>query len=136
MAIAVVETKMWHSNTSKRPVPLSVVVATSQPWPELCMCLDSLHAQAVRTEAEVVVADATGRGLPEDVAQRYPEVKWLKVPGVSVLQLRAVAMSRTCGDVVAITEDHCRVAADWCERILAAHRQYPGGGLSTGRASS
>lgn len=89
------------------------------------MCLDSLHLQAIRVGAEVVVADATGRGLPEDVAQRYPEVKWLKVPGASVLQLRAVAMSRTCGDVVAVTEDHCRVAPDWCDRILAAHREYP-----------
>ncbi len=108
-----------------RVVPLSVIVATSQPWPELRMCLDSLHVQAVRAGAEVVVGDGTGQGLPEDVARRYPEVTWLKVQGASVLQLRALAMSHTSGEVVAVTEDHCRVAPDWCERILEAHKRYP-----------
>jgi hypothetical protein len=39
--------------------------------------------------------------------------------------LRALAMSESRGEVVAITEDHCRVAPDWCERILAAHKQHP-----------
>ena len=106
-------------------VPLSIIVATSQPWPEVRMCLDSLHHQATQIGAEVIVGDASGQELPEDAAMRYPEVTWLKIPGASVFQLRALGMSQSRGEVVAITEDHCRVAPDWCDRILAAHKQHP-----------
>jgi hypothetical protein len=103
------------------------------------MCLDSLHGQVTEAGAEVIVADSTGQGLPEDTARRYPEVAWLKVPGASVFQLRALAMSRSRAEVVAITEDHCRVAPDWCERILAAHKEHPdaaaiGGSVENGAA--
>jgi hypothetical protein len=28
-------------------------------------------------------------------------------------------------EIIAVTEDHCRVAPDWCEQILAAHRDHP-----------
>jgi Glycosyl transferase family 2 len=102
---------------------LSVVIATTQPWPEIAGCLASLVGQAGATGAEVIVADATGRGLPGRDA--FPEVQWLTAPGGSVFQLRALAMSKARGEIVAVTEDHCRVAPDWCEAIIAAHREHP-----------
>jgi hypothetical protein len=83
------------------------------------MCLDSLHAQAQKIGAEVLVADCSGSALPDDHGLRYPEVTWLKLPGASVFQARATAMSQARGQVVAITEDHCRVHLDWCEQIVA-----------------
>lgn len=106
------QTQLRQSESHNQDIALSVIIATSQPWPELRMCLDSLHNQAVQAGAEVIVADGTGRGLPDDVTGRYPEVTWLKAPGCSVPQLRALAMSQACGEVVAVTEDHCRVAPD------------------------
>jgi hypothetical protein len=101
------------------------VIATTQPWPEVRACLDSLHNQAQAAGAEVILADGCGQGLTEEAASSYPEVIWLKAPGASVFYLRALAMSRARGEIIAVTEDHCRVKPDWCERVIAAHKQYP-----------
>jgi hypothetical protein len=106
-------------------VPLSIVIATTKAWPEIQSCLESLHKQAQTVEAEVVVGDGHGQGLPPDVAERYPEVKWIKWPGGSVFFLRELAMTKAVGDVVAVTEDHCTVTPGWCEQILKAHREHP-----------
>ena len=105
--------------------PLSIVIATTRPWPEIEPCLESLHGQAQAVGAEVLVGDGHGRGLPADVAERYPEVKWIKWPGGSVFFLRELAMTQAHGDIVAVTEDHCTVTRGWCERMLKAHRDHP-----------
>src|SRR4029453_8202728 len=78
---------------------LSVVIATTQPWPEIAGCLASLVGQAGATGAGVILADAAGRGLPGGDA--FPEVQWLTAPGGSVFQLRALAMSKARGEIVA-----------------------------------
>ncbi|MBU6480042.1 MAG: glycosyltransferase family 2 protein [Nitrospirae bacterium] len=106
-------------------VPLSVVIATTKAWPEIEPCLESLHKQAQAVGAEVLVGDGHGQGLPPDVAERYPEVTWIRWPGGSVFFLRELAMTKAVGDVVAVTEDHCTVTPGWCERILKVHRDHP-----------
>ena len=108
--------------TQARP-PLSVVIGATQPWPEIRGCLDSLYAQASAAGVEILVADGTGRALPEN--SPYPEVRRLESLGATVFQLRALAMAEAQGEIVAVTEDHCRVAPDWCGQILRAHREFP-----------
>ncbi len=103
--------------------PLSVIVATTQPWPEIRLSLDSFYSQACEAGAEIIVADATGRGLPDDAC--YPRARRLVSLGKTVFQLRALGMAESTGEVVAVTEDHCRVAPDWCAQILRAHREWP-----------
>jgi hypothetical protein len=112
-------------SASEQSIPLSVVVATTQAWPEVTICLDSLHEQAVAEHAEVLVVDGHGGGLPDSELARYPEVTRLLMPQASAVQMRTAAMLRARGDIVAITEDHCRLAPGWCRRILDAHREYP-----------
>jgi GT2 family glycosyltransferase len=106
-------------------VPLSIVVATTHPWPEVERTLDSLWEQAREVGAEMVVVDGDGQGLPEDFTARYPGTLVLKKPGASVFVLRALGMQHTSGEIVAITEDHCRVCPDWCRKLLETHRRYP-----------
>jgi len=53
--------------SARRP-PLSVVIATTKPWPEMRATLDSLLPQARDLGAEVIVADGDGRGLPDPPA--------------------------------------------------------------------
>jgi hypothetical protein len=110
---------------ARHPCPLTVIVATTQPWPELDLCLASLHAQAMAAGAEVVVVDGDGRGWPAEAGRRYPGVTAMSMPGASVLQMRARAMAAARGAIVAVTEDHCRVAPDWCSRLMAAHDEHP-----------
>jgi hypothetical protein len=103
--------------------PLAVIVATTQPWPSVAVALDSLYAQAVALGAEVIVMDGHGRAL--DGEDRYPCVEWVRRPGLTVFQLRGRGLRMARGEVTAVTEDHCRVAPDWCRSVLAAHADRP-----------
>jgi hypothetical protein len=120
-------------------LPLSVVVATNSPWPHARMCLDALTGQARAVGAEIILADGCGRALPEGGDGAYPELTWLKAPGESAFRLRWLGMARARGEIVAVTEDHCRVRPGWCERIVEAHRDDPsaaaiGGAVENGTA--
>jgi hypothetical protein len=110
---------------TERVVPLSIIVGTTQPWPEMAVCLDSIHDHAQELDAEILVVDGHGSGLPADIATRYPQVTPIRIPGASIFQMRAHAMLRARGELIAVTEDHCRVASDWCRQIIAAHRDWP-----------
>jgi hypothetical protein len=124
---------------AKRP-PLSIVVATTKPWPEIEGCLDSLLKQAKTIGAEILVADGNGRGLPDMGSGSYEGVIWLKELGASVFGLRKLGMRQARGDIIA-TEDHCRVTSDWCEQIIQSHKDYPdaaaiGGAVDNGATTS
>jgi hypothetical protein len=43
-----------------------------------------------------------------------------------VFELRARAVEQARGEIIALTEDHCIVGADWCAQILEAFRRNPG----------
>jgi hypothetical protein len=105
-------------------VPLSVVVATTQPWPEARGCLESLHDQVRERGGEIVLAHR-GDGFDADAARTYPLVTPVVAPGRSANELRGIALEHVRGEIVAITEDHCVVAPDWCGRHLDAHRTHP-----------
>lgn len=120
---------------------LSIVVATTHPWPEVREALESLRDQAAALGAEILLVDGDGAGFPETEARDHPNVRVLERRGASVFALRAHGLSRARGDIVAITEDHCRVAPDWCARILDAHREHPaaaavGGAVENGATTS
>ena len=106
-------------------VPFSVVVGTTQPWPELRECLESFYSEAVEAGGEVIVLDCNGRGLPADAAVRYPGVHHVSEDGASIYRLRSLGLASARGDVVLITEDHCRPRPGWCAGHLRAHARDP-----------
>lgn len=105
-------------------LPLSVVIATVDPWPAVAAVLESVLAQTEAVGGEVVIADGHGQGLPDGA--EYPSVVTVRRPGASIFQARASGLARARGRIVAVTEDHCRVAPDWCEAVLAAFDGEPG----------
>jgi hypothetical protein len=107
------------------PFKLAVVVATTEPWPTVRECLDKMCLQARAVGAEIILADGGGSAVTEEYLRRNENVRWLKLPGMSVFGLRAQAFAATEADIIAMTEDHCLVNPDWCERILEAHNQHP-----------
>lgn len=122
-------------------LPLSAVAATTQPWPEVQPLLESLREQIAAVGGEIVLGDGSADGLPDAAHARYPRLRVLHQPGASVFQLRAACVAASAGAVVAITEDHCVAAPDWCERILAAHRDHPeaaaiGGAVENGATAT
>jgi len=96
---------------------LSVVVTCTQPWPEVRGCLDRIAPQARCDDIEVIVADGSAGGLD---AVTTDHVRWLRLPGRGPHELRLAGLEEARGDVVAITEDHCDVAPDWCAQVLEA----------------
>jgi hypothetical protein len=105
---------------------LSIIVATVDPWPAARACLDSLVGQSPDGSIEIIVADGNEHALPAD--QIPPRVRWLHAGGRSVFQLRALGLDAARGEIVAFTEDHCRVAPDWCRRLMELHDLYPAAG--------
>ncbi len=100
---------------------LSVVVTTILPWPALQMTMDSVYEQARTLDAEIIVG-MRETGLPQGA---YPEAVRLVEPSGTLLSLRATAFARARGEVIGMTEDHCRVRPDWCEAVLRAHAARP-----------
>src|SRR5436853_7812841 len=100
---------------------LSVVIATTHPWPELEMTLASLWGQIQELKAELIIVDGDGKGVPADFNVRFPGAVYLQKIGGSVFALRSLGMQRAGGEIVAVTEDHCRLGPDWCATLLQRH---------------
>ena len=105
--------------------PISVVLSAQEPWPAARRALDALHPQVAAADGEIVLGIATPAALPPDLAVRYPAVRVVEVPNASVFRLRAAALAECRAPIVALTEDHAYVDADWCRRVLAAHAEHP-----------
>ena len=93
--------------------PISVVVATTHPWPEIAPCLAALEPQVERLGGEIVVGDGDGRGV--DPAAVGPTVRVVTEVGGTVFSLRALGLAAARGEVVALTEDHCVPSEDWVQ---------------------
>jgi hypothetical protein len=105
-------------------IALSVVVPTCHGWPSVRPCLERLRDQAQACGAEVIVADGSAGPAPPAGAL-WNGVVWLRDRGAGVFALRALARRAARGAILAVTEDHCLVAPDWCLRILQAHAARP-----------
>jgi Glycosyl transferase family 2 len=102
---------------------LSVLIATPHGWPAIRPCLERLREQALAAGAEVIVAAGGGPAPPAEAL--WPGLVWLHRSGLGVFALRALAREVARGAVVAVTEDHCVVAPDWCRRILDMFASHP-----------
>jgi hypothetical protein len=112
--------------------PISVILATSDPWPDLARCLEALEPQVSDLGGELIVGDAHGGALQADRVAKSRCLVWIPRPGASVFDLRALAAERARGEVVAATEDHCVVAPDWCAEIIRGFALNPGALALTG----
>jgi hypothetical protein len=93
--------------------------------------LRSVEHQAHTHGAEIVVVDGDGNALPDEPDPGGPVV-WRRAPGRDVFELRALGAAQARGTVIAITEDHCLVAPDWCQRTIAAHAEHPDAAVVAG----
>lgn len=120
------------------PITITALMATIRGWPAARQALEHLVGQTVAAGGEVIVADASDNPPPthEEMDALGGQVRWLSLPGKSVFQLRLAAYRAARGEIVAITEDHCHVAPDWIERILAAHARFPEAGVIGGAVTN
>jgi hypothetical protein len=106
-------------------LPLSVILATTEPWPDLANCLEVLAPQVASVGGEIIVGDGHGAALDASRAADSTQLSWVRLPGASVFELRARAVERARGEIIALTEDHCLVGRDWCQQILHVFSTHP-----------
>jgi hypothetical protein len=99
---------------------ISVLLPTTHGWPAVSAALEALLSQRDAPPFEILLLDGHGAAL--DAAPAHPAVRWLRFPGADNFALRAAGVAAARGSIVAISEDHCIVPADWVASIEAAHR--------------
>ena len=119
---------------------ISITIGTGQGWPEVRDAVASAEVAAARVGGEVIVTDGSDHDAPPDGALSGL-TRWESLPGSSIFQLRSLGYRLARAPIVGITEDHCRVAPDWAERMLAAHAAHPsaiavGGSVENGATGS
>jgi hypothetical protein len=72
--------------------------------------------------SELVVVDGSGTAGPDDLP---PGVRWIRQEPGSVFQLREAGYREVRGEIVAVTEDHCRPAPGWMDALRRAYREHP-----------
>jgi hypothetical protein len=113
-------------------LPLSVILATIEPWPDLANCLKVLAPQVAAVGGEIIVGDGHGEALDASTVAASDRLSWVRIPGASVFELRARAVEQARGEIVALTEDHCIVGDDWCRQVLDGFRLNPAAMAVTG----
>lgn len=102
--------------------PISIVVASTKPWPRLATLVEELGGQARDAGAEVIIVDGSGNGTPQDLGVPFVVVHR---PGMDVFQLRAEALPFARGELVALLEDHTYPDPDYCARLVQAFAENP-----------
>ncbi|MFQ5875792.1 MAG: glycosyltransferase [Dehalococcoidia bacterium] len=105
---------------------ISVVIASVNGPPMIDECLVSLANQKGDVNAEVIVVDVTGEDTVCLIKEKFPWVKLQTFPERRTIpELRAIGLSQSSGDIVAVIEDHCITDERWFEGIVSAHRKHP-----------
>jgi hypothetical protein len=119
---------------------ISIVVSTMDGMPAIAGAAETFKIAAEAVGGEVVIVDGSGRPPPSPQTLDG-HVTWLERPGLSVFQMRSIGYRAARAPIIAITEDHCRVPADWAGRMLDAHAAHQdavavGGSVENGATGS
>lgn len=107
----------------KKPDLSVVVVVLTGRKDRISRCLSALTQQLDAPATEIIVPCAESIADLPTLRSEFPEVTFLGVNGKrTYAELRTIGVRASQGRVVAITEDHCTVAPDWCAQILLAHQ--------------
>jgi hypothetical protein len=104
-------------------LPLSVLIPTRRGWGAAEPAVRSFMAEVPPEWGEIVVLDGSGTMPPE--GELAENVRWIAHKAGSVFQLRAAGYREVRGDIVAVTEDHCRAVPGWADTVMRAHREHP-----------
>lgn len=104
---------------------ISIVVGTVDGWPDIQAAVRSWEVAASAVSGEVIVVDGSNLPRPPP-AELDPTTIWIQRRGASVFQLRDLGYRMARAEIVAVTEDHCRVPTGWGREMLDAHAAHPG----------
>lgn len=106
------------TDSEAAPIRLSMVIAAWNGAEALERCLDSLGRWSAVTEIVV----AANCAIPDSLAARFSRVRFLSLSAAAVVpELRSAGILASSGEIIALTEDHCRCRPGWSEEIVRAH---------------
>jgi glycosyltransferase involved in cell wall biosynthesis len=111
----------WKPREETAALPLSIVLAAERVEEHLASALERLVPQAKAAGAEIFVGLCEPCATPE----RWPLVRFFTDPAADVAGLRAQGAAQARGEIIAFTDEHAVVPADWCERLRREHRAHP-----------
>lgn len=103
---------------------ISIVIACVNGLPYIERCLASIDGQDTNESFEVIVADRCNTACREAV-ERYRWATRITAAHdrATIPELRALAIRRSRGKIIAITEDHCVAPPGWLKAIVQAHAE-------------
>jgi len=138
---------MYSGSTDRGPSPsdgsgskeaamldVSVIVATRGRPEQIAGCVESILANG--GAFEVLFVDQSDDASTELALAGYladPRLRYLRSATRGVSAARNAGIAATTGRLVAFTDDDCRVAPDWIERMLAVFRADPAVAVVCGR---
>jgi GT2 family glycosyltransferase len=113
---------------------VAVVIPSARRETRLAFALDALARQTFpRDRFEVVVVRGDDRGPTVSAPDQLP-VRFMSIaPDAGPAAKRNVGWRATTAPLVAFTDDDCRPAADWLERLVEAASGEPGDYILQGR---
>jgi GT2 family glycosyltransferase len=115
---------------------ISVVIVSLLGLPVIDECLRALENQKGRFDTEIIVVSPNLNKASDYIKENFPRVKLIQTAErLGIPQLRALGMSQTTGDIIAVTEDCCIPNENWFAEIIKAHQsEYDviGGAIENG----
>lgn len=98
---------------------VSVVIATRNRDTHVAACLETVLANTGFDE--LLIVDQSDGAATENVVSRYTDqrLRYVRTPTRGVTSGRNVGIELSHGDIVAFTDDDCRVMADWVPSLTA-----------------
>lgn len=121
-------------NNDKKP-DYSVIIGlvSTEDNDRILETLDSLKNQDGDFTYEVILADRRNDEITKRIALEYPEAELIHCQSsTSLPELRTMALEKSSGKYILVTEDHCVPAHDWFQTIDQAFRESPDGTVAVG----
>ncbi|MBA2333286.1 MAG: glycosyltransferase family 2 protein, partial [Actinobacteria bacterium] len=102
----------------------TVVIPTRNRPDALGACLDAISRQTIAAELEIVVVDDGSREAARvaEIVTVHPGAILIRTAAAGPSSARNVGAASARGALVLFTDDDCRPAADWAERLVDALR--------------
>lgn len=121
------------NTASDRPdFSILIGVVSTQDSDRILETLQALRNQEGSCSYEVILADRRNDDISSQLGN-YPEVTHIICPaGMSLPELRTLALDRATGKYIIVTEDHCVPSDNWLQSMAQAFDQAPDGTAAVG----
>jgi len=108
-------------------------LVSTQDRDRILETLQALRNQQGSHAYEVIIADRRDDPLSTRIDDGYPEVERVPCPPeMSLPELHRLALGRSSGTYIIVTEDHCVPAENWLDSMLEAFAKAPDGTVAVG----